>query len=377
MSKTDPNALKVTIDNHELTGWQNYSYHAGIDLIPWQLSLSATLHQLDNHDLSFTVGASATVMMGETLMLTGYLVSTSESINANGHTISLIIGSKTQDLTDCSASLVTSDLTLGGNENNGRTLSSMVTQLCAPFGVSVTVDPQIDNPVIPLFAINLTETPYAIIDRLCRQVGLLFTDTAEGNIHLTTVQKAAEKTPSFRYGDTIEEYEEQHSTTNRYSIIKAVLQTSNLLSSEPNSADYVSQVKASESGKQATDPGMTRYRPLLIPVDLGDANFDVAGKRVLWEVARRSGRSQPITITVSGHRDEHGALYTPNTRVTLTKPDDSRVDLVIANVTYEGSANGRRTQLTLLTSASLTPQPIVNKVNQKAGAAAQNDSARH
>lgn len=371
----DANLLTVTVGGQELIGWESYSYHAGIDVMPWQITVTATLHQPSGKDLNLQEGMEASVKLGNDLLLTGYLVTISENISARSHSLSLLIASKTLDLTDCSGSLVTSDLNIGNNESSGRSLVEMMSLVCKPFGVKVLADSGLDNPVIPFFAINLTETPYAIIDRLCRQVGVIFTDTPEGNVRLVKVGSTSPST-AITYGDTIEEYSEQRSTDGRYSVIKAVLQTSQLLSQEPDSEDYVSQVKASEAGKEAHDPGITRNRPLLIPVDLGDANFDVAARRVVWEVARRSGRASPITVTVSGHRGTSKSLYRPNQPVTLTKPDDSKVDRVIASVNLIGGISGRRASLTLLTAESLQPQPIVNKLAQKGGVAAQTDSAR-
>lgn len=367
--------LTVTIGNQELTGWESYSYHAGLDVMPWQITVRATLHQPAGNSLNLQEGMEASVKLGSDLLLTGYLVTISENISARSHSLSLLIASKTLDLTDCSGSLVTSDLNIGNNESSGRSLVGMMSLVCAPFGVQVTADEGLDNPVIPFFAINLTETPYAIIDRLCRQVGVIFTDTPEGNVRLVKVGSTQPAT-ALAYGDTIEDYSEQRSTDGRYSVIKAVLQTSQLLSQEPDSADYISQIKASESGREAHDPGITRNRPLLIPVDLGDADFDVAARRVIWEVARRSGRASPITVTVSGHRDVSQSLYRPNQPVTLTRPDGSTTERVIASVNLIGGLSGRRASLTLLTADSLQPQPIVNKLTQKGGVAAQTDSAR-
>ena len=377
MTATAPDAalLTVTIGSQELTGWESYSYHAGMDVMPWQITVRATLHQPTGNSLNLQEGMTASVKLGNDLLLTGYLVTISENISARSHSLSLLIASKTLDLTDCSGSLVTSDLNIGNNESSGRSLVSMMQLVCKPFSVDVTADDGLDNPTIPFFAINLTETPYAIIDRLCRQVGVIFTDTPEGNVRLVKVGSTQPAT-ALAYGDTIEDYSEQRSTDGRYSVIKAVLQTSQLLSQEPDSADYVSQVKASEAGKEAHDPGITRNRPLLIPVDLGDANFDVAARRVIWEVARRSGRASPITVTVSGHRDASQSLYRPNQPVTLTKPDGSTAERVIASVNLIGGLSGRRASLTLLTADSLQPQPIVNKLAQKGGVAAQTDSSR-
>lgn len=343
--------------------------------MPWQITVTATLHQPGGSSLNLQEGMAARVKLGDDLLLTGYLVTITENISARAHTLSLLIASKTLDLTDCSGSLVTSDLNVGNNESSGRSLVDMMGLVCKPFGVAVTADRGLDNPVIPFFAINLTETPYAIIDRLCRQVGVIFTDTPEGNVRLVKVGSTS-PSAALAYGDTIEEYSEQRSTNGRYSVIRAVLQTSQLLSQEPDSADYVSQVKASESGREAHDPGIARNRPLLIPVDLGDANFEVAARRVLWEVARRSGRASPITVTVSGHRGASKSLYRPNQPVTLTKPDGNKVDRIIASINLTGGISGRRTGMTLLTAESLQPRPIVNKLSQKGGVAAQTDSSR-
>lgn len=362
--RTYNDTIKIVIGTNEITGWESIGIHMGISSMPWQASLGITTAQ-PGHKAAVLIseGDSCSLYIGSELILTGYVVTVNETISPSSHSIVLDIAAKTLDLTDCSASLVTSDLTIGDNQNHAATLSLLANKVCSPFGVKAILAKGLMLPPIPLFAINLTETPFAILDRLCRQCGVLFYDTPDGNLLITRVNDK-KSSVSIEYGKDIEEISTTRSTDGRYSKITAVLQTSTLLSSPPEDANYVSQLRASEAGKSATDPGIKRNRPLLIPVDLGDANFDVAGQRVLWEVARRAGRAQPITVRVSRWYDDTGAVWRPNQPVTLTLPGDKSVrDLVIAEVTLSRTPTGSSATLLLLSAASLKPEPLVNPLN--------------
>lgn len=356
--------IKIVVGQNEITGWESIGVHMGIASLPWQASLGITTAQ-PGHKAAVLIseGDACTLYIGSELILTGYVVTINETISPSSHSIVLDIAARTLDLTDCSASLVTSDLTIGENQSHAATLSLLANKVCGPFGVKVILEKGLSLPPIPLFAINLTETPFAILDRLCRQCGVLFYDTPEGNLLITQVNEQ-QGGAVIEYGTDIEEINTRRSTDGRYSKITAILQTSTLLSNPPEDANYVSQIRASEAGKSASDPGIKRNRPLLIPVDLGDANFDVAGQRVLWEIARRAGRAQPITVRVSRWYDDTGSVWRPNQPVTLTLPGDTAVrDLVIAEVTLSRTPTGSSATLLLLSAASLKPEPLVNPLN--------------
>ena len=70
----------------------------------------------------------------------------------------------------------------------------------------------------------------------------------------------------------------------------------------------------------ATDPTVPRYRPRLIMSEQTDQGVDIGSRRAMWEMNRRNGRSQSISLTCDNWRDSAGALRKPNNLATVDAP---------------------------------------------------------
>lgn len=112
----------------------------------------------------------------------------------------------------------------------------------------------------------------------------------------------------------------------------------------------------------AVDPMVTRYRPLLISAEMGDAGYQVAQQRAQWEVNRRFGRSQSVQVITDSWRDQGGKLWTPNTLAPISFPTlkvKTSNKLLIAETVFRLGNDGTHAEITLMPAEAFSPQPIV------------------
>ena len=110
-----------------------------------------------------------------------------------------------------------------------------------------------------------------------------------------------------------------------------------------------------------TDQKITRYRPLYIIPEDGDAGFKVAEKRAMWEQNRRYARSNMLNLTVSSWRNIEEQLYKPNTQIQINIPSLKVImqNWLISDVTYRKDEMGTRCDLIIMPIGAFTPEPII------------------
>lgn len=359
----------VLINGRLLTGWTDVTVRCAVDLMPWVADLGMTEYQPAKSasessqswlgDLNNPAGVPlvnegdvAEVRIGTDLLITGYVVTVIEAVSPERHEFRLQIASKSMDLVDCSAEFSTYQM----NSTNALALAKRVAKFA---GIDVVQINGAGNVDLQQFSVILTETAYEIIERVARLAGVLFYDLPDGNVAFAAVgsQRMAS---GLIYGENVEQMTTVRSTAGRFSSITAVLQTTALLFSEPGDQDYVGQMDAVSSGAVAEDPGIARDRPLLIPAELGDDKvYTVTTKRVQWEVARRYGRANTVTLTCDSWRDTAGNLWAVNRRAPVRLKDGRELDLVIAEIVFRQGEDGTRADLVLMPPEGLMPEPLL------------------
>lgn len=358
----------VLINGRLLTGWTDVTVRCGVDLMPWVADLGMTEYQPAKSasesnenwlgDLNNPAGVplvnegdGAEVRIGTDLLITGYVVTVVEAVSPERHEFRLQIASKSMDLVDCSAEFSTYQM----NSTNALALAKRVAKFAEIDVIQINGAGNVD---LQQFSVILTETAYEIIERVARLAGVLFYDLPDGNVAFAAVgsQRMAS---GLIYGENVEQMTTVRSTAGRFSSITAVLMTPALLFSEPGDADYVGQMDAVTSGAVAEDPGIVRTRPLLIPAELGDQDYAVTTKRVHWEVARRYGRANTVTVTCDSWRDTSGNLWAVNHMAPVRLKSGQEMDLVIAEIVFRQGEDGTRADLVLMPPEGLMPEPLL------------------
>ncbi|GCE89432.1 hypothetical protein MSKU15_1033 [Komagataeibacter diospyri] len=217
------------------------------------------------------------------------------------------------------------------------------------------------------FAVILSETAYEVIERVSRLAAVIFHDRPDGNICMSAVgtRRAAS---GFRLGGNIERLQRVRSMAGRYSTVQAIVMGEVTLFTTPGASNaYADQmaVLSSPANEKATDPGVTRTRNMLVPIEIGDQDGKIARQRVQWEVNRRYGRAYPITLTCDSWRDKAGNLWLPNTLAPVDLPDGNPQDLLIGELTLRQTVDdGTHADVVLMDPQAYSPEPIINPLFQ-------------
>lgn len=367
-SASSSQTVVVRIGDQLIYGWTSVAIRLGLELMPSTADLTITETSPVTGTLqNVSPGDAAELYIGLDRLITGYVVAVIDTESAESHDIHVQIASKSMDLVDCAAEYSTYQM-------SSTNALSIAQNLAAPFGIIVNSIESAGDVDIQQFNIIVTETAYEVIERLCRLAGCLFYDTPDGSIVLAPVG-SDRMASGFTVGENIEQRQSVRSMAGRYSTITGILSTNVILFDPPSSeGKYVDQMKAltAPGNSVAKDPGVTRYRPFLIPVENGDANYDMVAKRVKWEVARRAGRSQQISVTCDSWRDTSGALWRPNTIAPYADQNGQSTDRMISELVFTQGTNGTRADVVLMPRDAFIPEPLLLPVMSNAAVRAAN-----
>jgi prophage tail gpP-like protein len=109
-----------------------------------------------------------------------------------------------------------------------------------------------------------------------------------------------------------------------------------------------------------TDPTLGEYRPRIIVSEQITPAYDQGIARANWEMARRIGRSQSVTIVADSWRDKNKKLWTPNWLAPISAPAadiDGDAVWIIGTVTLRKDMSGTHADLVLMPPKAFTPEP--------------------
>lgn len=229
-------------------------------------------------------------------------------------------------------------------------IATIAAALAQPYGVTVQVKGG-GGGAVKNFKVEPGETAFEAIARLCKLKGLLAWPDNRGNLIISPATGES-------LGVTLAETDcislsVTHSLVDRHSeyMVKGQRPTIEA-GKDAAQAKACSQVKES-----AQDPGVTRYRPLLI---ISEGAAAEARERALWEAATRAGRGLKAEITVPGYRAPAGGLWEVGKLIGVKSPGICLADqLLISQVQYElGPQSGHTTTLTLARPDAYKPEPV-------------------
>lgn len=341
MAKSDD--LTLTVNGAALSGWTSVRVTRSIEKVPADFEIAMTDRFPAGQSLVVCQpGDRCQVMLGGDLVVTGYVNRFVASIDPQSHGISVSGRSLSQDVVDCSAEWPSGQI-------SGANALQIAQKLSAPYGVAVTAtaDP---GAVIPQFNLNIGESAFDIIERVCRYSGLLVYDKPDGTLVLAQVgsTKAASGVKegvnatraSFEWRD-----DEQYGS---YSVFGLSVNTF-------TDAGVLNQPLGT-----ATDPNVKRHRLRYFVAEAGAAGHEVSLKRAKWEAARRLGRAWRLRARVDSWRDSAGKLWTPNSLVSVQFPSIrlASAELCLGEVSYIRDENGTGAELMLMPKDAFAPQPI-------------------
>lgn len=338
--------LLVLDNGQRLGGWTEARITRGIERCPADFALVVTeKYPLSVDALQVRAGQDIQLFIGADIVLSGYVDVVRPRISADTHSVTILGRGLCQDLVDCSAEWP-------GGQIQNATVEAIAAKLAAPYGIRVTA---LDDPgdPIPLYQINIGETVWEIIEKVCRYRQLLAYDDTDGNLLLAKVSKVQGKS-GFQEGVNVLEAEAALSAHQRYSEYQSYTMSTESFN-DLGAVDYTS--------KTVTDSAVKRHRvrKVVCPVS-GPLGTAFAEDRIIWEMARRAGRSYAVSLTTDAWRDVQGLLYTPNTQVRLQLPSLKLPDVTwtISEVTFHKGAGGTSCDVLLMPPQAFIPEPDIS-----------------
>lgn len=327
-------------------GWKRVSASRSIEAFAGSFSFTASERSpTDPTARPIRRGDSAVVKIGAVALITGFIDQTDPQYDATTHEIAVRGQSKTGDLVHCSA-------TLEPGEWHNRKLEQIAADLVAPFGIRVRTEVSTGD-AFETFKLEPSDTVHGALARAAAQRAVLVTNNGAGDLVLTRVGPDRVGV-ELRRGERILAARGAFSDRDRFSVytVKGQRRSSDSDEDEP-------QIQVTG---QATDQGVTRFRPLEI---LAEEPGSVASlqARAKWEATSRQANAQRATLTVQGWAHP-GGLWLPNQRVRVV---DSwlgiRREMLIAGVTWTLEESGRRSELSVVPPEAFDFEPNVKEIS--------------
>lgn len=329
--------ISIVVDNRELKGWNSFTISKSIESLTGEFSIDLIDGVADNTIIDrLAINKNIQIFVEDVQVINGYIYQTQRQRQPDSTRFSISGRDITADLVDCSAVYKTSTW------NNIR-VDDLVRNLVEPFGIYV--DSQIESETLNKFSIQQSESVFDAISRACKQFNIVPITNQFGDLVLRTFEDSDAITAQTDLVDgvNIKSIDETVDFSERYSSYTVKSQYTS-----PGSLwdDEVISVKAT-----ATDPTVTRYRPIVI-MNETKANKSQSQKRANWEAQIRAGKSKVYNIEYVGfiQREdvENKSLWLIGDTVNLIS-DYFGVNekKIISDVSYTFDDNGKRTNLVL------------------------------
>jgi len=361
---TDQTGLVLRIQGTDYGGWTSVRVRRSLEEASssWACEVSERWPgQADPWPIK--PGDKCEVILDGHLVNTGWVDAYSVAFDAHTHRIEARGRSLTEDAVDSSVELDAGQL-------QGLTLQQIAERVAKPLGIKIAYNAPAGEK-LPDVQVQQGETVHALLERLSRLPGILVSDDEQGRLVFTRAG-ASRATGKLVQGENIVAASAEFDWTDRGSTYTVKAHNTNVNDApdwDPASGDGGDTGAGAgggdgpddaESGTpgtgdtlvapsgSATDPAVTRHRPVII---YGEHLMDAkqAAQRAAYERARRIGRSQRARVTVQGWTQPDGSLWHAGDMVPITARFLVGLDasLVIAAVEFVKDDAGSRTELEL------------------------------
>ncbi len=332
--------VTLKVGGQVIDAWTSLRIERSIDTVCSRFQLSLANPVGAEVDLSaISDQAPCQIYLGGDLVMTGFIDHVSDKV---GQSLMISGRDKTMDLVDCSA-------VHKPGWWRGQTLQAIVKDLVAPFGIALRVECDTGG-VFANFALEHGETAFEAISRLCQMRGVMVRSDADGALVVfkPTGKRAA---ITFELGRNLEEFSIDIDSAGRCSTYT--------LKGQHHGGDFVSPKDAAQPSATSADPGVSRYRPLII-ISQDQATLAGLKSRALWEATVRKGRALKVGVAVKGWRDDAGVLFRPDTTAGLVAAARGLdLDMTIASLSFTLEDKGSRTALTLSRPEAFTTEALL------------------
>lgn len=300
--------VSLTVDGTVHTGWLGLRLARSIEAAAAKFTLEFTERwTVGGQRLERQVrpGQPCAVHLDGEEVLAGHIDGVDANYDATTHTLSVTGRDLLGDVVDGAAAL---DPPF---EYRSIGLEELARRVCALYGIEVRAEVETGAP-FQRAAIQPGETGWEVIERACRQRGLLATGDGRGTLVLTKPGAGGEAAGMLRLGGpdaNILRAQGRFDWSSRHDVV-------------------VVRGQAEGAGRaqgeaRCPDAEVTRHRPKLLIAEAAGEGLSLQ-RRAEWEVLTAAARSRRLTYTVPGWRGRSGRLWQPN---TLVRVQDAFLDL--------------------------------------------------
>lgn len=339
----DADKVELVINGIAYAGWTDIDIDLSLDNLAHSFTLSLTEKAPGGTpQTAVAAGASCRVTIGGQTVITGYVDLSEASLAGDDHSISVSGRSKAADLIDCSA------IHVPGSWSN-RKLEAIANDLASPLGVIITAKTD-TGAAFTKFALQPGETVWQAIERMLKMRGLLAVSEADGNVSIVSPRAGAAGVRLVQ-GEHLLTLSGKHDVRERFS--------SYLLKGQSAGNDEHNGQATAHPKASASDPAVTRRRPLLIVAE-DQASAESLKARAQWEATVRAAKAQEASATVVGWRDPTAKLWAQQTAVSLIAPAILiEADLMVAGVNFRiDSESGKIATLRLVYPDAYKQLPV-------------------
>ena len=358
---------EIELDGKIYDDWQKCSFNFSISDIANSFALT-TPDFTPDHGEDMAVKAR----FGDHELLTGWLEEVDNSTVPDQEGTRLSGRSKAGDLVDCSA-------IVPGGEYHNLSLLEACAGLCKPFGIGVSALVDVGDR-FDRIKIEQGEEVGQVIDRICRERGLMAWSVGSGDIVLGRPGFARAQTDlRYRYTGSGQLRSDNNIIELSAKLTKANRHSKLIMRSQGQTRDDDFGIAAAQSEAAAVDDAVRRYRPKVLTSD-GAGSSDQLRQRVNWEMARRIGKSTAITYQCEGWQQVPGGdIWRPGLLVAVEDQKNKIAEemlIVSVGLTLDEDKGGYRTSLSVEPPAAWVPKPNFEKADGDAQYAALRRAVR-
>lgn len=394
------NLVRLLVGGLEYGGWKSVRIEAGIERQARSFDLEVT----DRWPGQTTArriqpGDACQVYIGADLVLTGYVDATPVRYDGKSIGVGVKGRSKTADLVDCCPIGADEDLSgaskqwpdvVGQIAGTGRAvapparsavqwrrqkLETIAAALAAPYGVRVMTEVD-TGAAIPEHQVQVGETVFESIDRMMRLRHVLSSDNAAGDLVLIDAGSGGRAATAIELGRNVLA---ASSDLDYKGVFSQYIVKGQRAGGDDQFAEDVAEQEG-ETQDDSTDEVATstdvraRRRRILVIKQAGQADDGTCKDRADYERASRAAKALQTSYTLTGWRQENGALWLPNQLVRVRDPVIGfDAEMLIAQCAWVLDARGLRTEVQVGPVDGYRTKAGKAKASQKGGGPAWSD----
>jgi len=339
----DEDELELLVGGRSFTGWERVEVTRSMETA----SGAFTVQVSDRDPLPIRAGQEVTVRLAGEVVIRGHVDAIQARGGARERSVVVSGRDRTADLVDCS------EISDPG-EWHDVDLQQLVELIAKPFGVEVRSLLEEETEPFLRFARQPGETAWSAIERACRLRGVLAHSAGDGALLLERPGRQLSQVALIE-GRNVIEWAVDTNLRQRFSTYVVRAQ-------HPGADDYFAD-QAALIEATADDPGVERFRPLLVLAE-GALVFESAKDRAGWEATVRAARSATCSVVVQGWRQRPGGrVWTLNVLSQVVLPGAGLDQVLLVNELHHTRdlEQGTLTEVGLTRADAYDPEPEVDE----------------